>query len=468
MNHNLKKPPYSEVAESSVLGSILMLKSNYDLVKDIISADDFYELKNQKIFLAIVETVERDHNTPNEINIAEKLAACNSEALISWSVYLSNIEQYYTSSKEVLEFAKIIKENSARRKAINECLDFLNLAYNPNYPIENLRDNISRMDSVIAPQAKELKEFARLSSEMMDFYQRKENNKDFVSTGYRELNRMRFYFSKGHLTIVAARPRMGKSAFAVNCIVNYFTQEVNPLPVLFFSLEMPETENASRIHSIMSSVSGDKLLYNHDGITREEWGYLLAANNRAANFKLNIIDDVYSINEITSIIRATKRDRGLAAVFVDYLQLVNPTVADKKLPREQQISSMTRTFKLLAKSLKIPIILLSQLNRNVDYQGKIRMPQLADLRESGAIEQDADKILFIHRHIEYSSNKENPIDDLNTWKRENKCEQNATLEWFKSLATFIIAKNRQGSSGKVDLLWHGDTLTFTDEDNYNA
>ena len=460
-----REPPKFEEGEKAILGSLMMYPEVIKDIHGIISSDDFYQMRNQKIFSAIIALSE-EGKQPDVLNVKQKLGIEYERC--GGMDYMMDITARTANAKTCIEYAKTIKEHRTRRILLTNLIKTAADVYDESKTIEDLRNNLVRMDENLSSTGRESEQFSKLSLRLIENYQTPVKGEDYISTGYRALDNLRVNFGKKQLIILAARPCMGKSAFAANCISNYFEAQIARqgiiLPVLYFNLEMSTEETAMRLHSIMSGVANDKLTFNHKSIDKADWERLRNAQNRTPHYKLQIFDNVYSMNEMMSIIRNVKREFGLAMVFIDYLQLIHPP--DRKVNREQQISTMTRSFKQLAKNLHIPIILLSQLNREVKGNARqTRVPQLSDLRESGAIEQDADKVLFIHRMIEYA---QDPASELAKLKDKNHAPIHADLEWLKRNAYFICAKNRQYRSGSADLVWHGETLTFTDEDNYNA
>lgn len=436
MSYQLEASP-SAISEQSVIGCILLDESTVHIAREMLKPDDFYFGINRKIYTEILHLSE----SGQEINLASVLGRLvfddefNKQGGVD---ILTNSTSIISSAAFIETYANRVKKESVRRKLSLFADGIKDITSKPI-------DDISAVISSLGDSLFDLNDyqtnapwrtFGELVCSSCERIMDKSGG-DFVKTGYVDLDRMIGGFKPGELAIIAARPAMGKTAFGLNIMTNALLKD--NMPIAFFSLEMTGEELMNRVLSNLASVNGD--LIKNQTLNDEEWNRVLSVAERYSRSK------VY-VDETPAIDISTLRDRsmrmhkqfGIKLIIVDYLQLMR-SERRKAQSREQEVADVSRTLKSVAKELRIPIIALSQLNRNVDARAEKR-PVMSDLRESGSIEQDADKVMFIHREDYYRPN----------------AEQNHEAE-------IIIAKQRNGPTGIVKLRWTGEYTRFETLDN---
>ncbi|HEB75757.1 MAG TPA: replicative DNA helicase [Nitrospirae bacterium] len=436
-----KLPPQNLEAEQSILGAILL--DNEALLKslEVISAEDFYRNTNRLIFNAMVELFEK--NEPIDIiTLTDHLRTKNQLDAVGGVSYLSSLVNAVPTSANVRYHSKIVKEKALMRSLIRSATEIVTTVYEENLPADDLVDLAEKTifeisDKRIKAPFSKLKEVIKDSFEMIEhLYDRKEAITG-VPSGFRDLDELTTGFQPGDLIIVGGRPSMGKTAFALN-LAQYVGVELNE-PVAIFSLEMSKKQLALRM--LCSEAMVDSNSVRKGFIRKEDWHKLTSAAGKLAEAPI-FIDDASntSVLEMRAKARRLKMEHGLSMVIVDYLQLMRGRGNFER--REQEISEISRSLKALAKELDLPVIALSQLNRGVELRQDKR-PTLADLRESGAIEQDADVIIFLYRDEVYSKNNSSN----------------------KGKAEIIIAKQRNGPTATVYLTYLSHSTRFADFTN---
>ena len=446
-------PPQDLLAERSVLGAILLKSDVLDDVLLHVRADDFYADEHRMLFDAVRAMYDRGASGIDTITAGRELESRGQLAEVGGPAFLARLVESVPFSHHAVYYAKIVRAKAVQRRLIAACSETLTEAYS----------GLGESDDLLAMAEKRIYSIAEagddLSSISIDEILHETFDKIFermnqdgqlsgIGTGFYDLDAMTSGFHASELLVIAARPAMGKTALVCNIALavaeaaRQSAQErrenghtdVKPDGVLIFSLEQGDTELAERLLSIHARLSGHKL--RQGTLDEVEQHSLMASSNELREMPI-FIDDTAgrTMSQVAAISRRIKRRSGLGLVIVDYLQLVEPD--DKNLSREQQIATTTRRMKMLAKDLSIPVIILSQLNRAVE-QREDKRPRLADLRESGAIEQDADMVMFLHRPEAYD-----PED------RPGEAE-------------LIVAKNRAGPIGPVHLTWVKEQLRFAD------
>ncbi len=433
----LKVPPQNLEAEQSVLGGILLENGALNPVLEIMAGSDFYSDAHRKIFGGILELSDR--NQPVDlITLSNHLRDKKQLDAVGGVVYLSQLVDNVPSAANIGHYARIVKEKSVLRNLIGTATEILNRTYGAGADVDSVLDEAEHAifeisQNKIKPSFYPLKDIIKDSFRTIErLYERKELITG-VATGFTKLDEMTSGLQRSDLVIIAGRPSMGKTAFALN-IAQYCSVE-DGVPVAVFSLEMAKEQLAMRMLSSEARVDSQKIRKGFLG--EADWPKLTTAAGRLSEARL-FIDDTPSISvlEMKAKSRRLKAEHGLGLIVLDYLQLMKGS--DYADTREQEISEISRSLKGLAKELNVPVVALSQLNRKVEDRTS-RRPQMADLRESGAIEQDADVILFLYRDEVYNKSEDNPE---------------------KGFAEVIIGKQRNGPVGTVKLVFQEKFTRF--------
>ena len=435
---SLKKIPHSLEAEKALIGGIFYNQELFEEIKDIVTAEDFYKIEHSAIYKAM-EQVYSDSKGIDAILIDEEIKKSNSKNKEEILEVLSDILDEITSSYNLLEYANLIKEKAMLRRLGNVGAEITQLAYNDIRPAEDIIDIAESM--VLNLSKKILKNsIVDMKTAGVDEIMRMERVSDNrgktlgISTGFIDLDRMTSGLNNSDLIILAARPAMGKTAFALNLALNAGKEQKN---VLVFSLEMPAQQLYQRLLSIESGIPQHKLKNVY--LEEDEWTKLTVATLNLSKTSIFVADLPYTnVLEIRSYARKMKSQKKLDLIIIDYLQLINGTGrGGSEFSRQQEISDISRSLKGLARELDVPVIALSQLSRAVESRVDKR-PMLSDLRESGAIEQDADIVAFLYREEYYIPETEN-----------------------KGITELIIGKHRNGATGTVKLNFLSEFTKFT-------
>ncbi|MCX5847142.1 MAG: replicative DNA helicase [Deltaproteobacteria bacterium] len=433
-----KVPPQNLEAEQSVIGGILLDNQALNSVLEILDADAFYSEAHRKIFAAIVELY--DKNEPSDlITLSNILKSKNQLDQTGGVSYLSSLADNVPSAANISHYSKIVKEKAILRRLIGTATEILNKSYNSAADIDTVLDEAEHAifeisENKIRPAFSPFKDIIKESVKTIEkLYERKELVTG-VPTGYEKIDDITSGLQKSDLIIIAGRPSMGKTAFALN-IAQYAALEANT-PVAIFSLEMSKEQLALRMLSAEARVDSQRIRRGFLG--EADWPRLIAAAGRLSEAQI-FIDDSSAISalEMKAKARRLKSEVDLGLIILDYLQLMR-SGSYRETSREQEISEISRSLKALAKELRVPVIALSQLNRKLEDRTNKR-PQMADLRDSGAIEQDADLIAFIYRDEVYDKSEENPE---------------------KGMAEIIIGKQRNGPTGMVKLAFQDKFARF--------
>ncbi|QDT34382.1 replicative DNA helicase [Thalassoglobus polymorphus] len=432
-----KVPPQDLEAEKSVLGSLLFSSEAFDEVIQHIQSRCFYTDAHRKIFQCIHDMYEKGVRALDVITLKHELEKRDEFEDIGGAVYLNEVMGAVPHAAHAEYYAKIVRDTWLQRSLIEACTDSLREAYHGNEDVEEILAKAEKRVFGIVEQQENIDKIDIsdiLDSTFQRIYERmdQEGTVSGLHTGFNGLDDFTSGFQPSELIVLAARPSMGKTALVCNFAMAVSKAERG---VLLFSLEQSKIELAERLLCIQAKISGHKLRQGE--LDEFEQSMLMEASNEMRKFHM-FIDDTAgrTMSQISAIARRLKRRAVLDIVIIDYLQLIE--TEDKSMPREQQISSITRRLKFLAKDLDIPVIALAQLNRGVE-QREDKRPRLSDLRESGAIEQDADIVMFLHRPEAYDPEDRPGEADL------------------------IIAKNRHGPIGTVELTWLREMLKFGDK-----
>ncbi|WXT99411.1 MAG: Replicative DNA helicase [Catillopecten margaritatus gill symbiont] len=444
---NAKIPPNSLESEQSVLGGLLMHNEAWDEVADVLTADDFYRPSHRIIFDAIHILLE--HGEPADIlTVKERLKKTGDEETVGGFEYLAQIAESTPSIANVKTYAQHVRELSVYRQLIMVSQQIADAAYHPkDIEVQELIDLSERKIFQIAEQITRgkqdvvnVKDITKNVANKAQEWAESKGSITGLETGFADLDEKTSGLQNGDLIIVAGRPSMGKTAFAMNVVGNVAIEQSKP--VLVFSLEMPTEALTLRMISSFGHIDSKKIRKGE--MTETDWNSFSHAIT--ALDKNNIlIDETPSITptEIRAKARRVKRQYPeLSLIMVDYLQLM--TVHGKSENRVQEISEISRSLKALAKEIDVPVIALSQLNRGVESRpkaGKGRMPQMSDLRESGSIEQDADIIAFVYRDEQYHDESYSNPEEVGK-------------------ADLMISKHRNGETGNIKLAWIGQYTRF--------
>src|SRR3990167_3760035 len=437
----LRVPPHSIEAESSVLGGLLLDNHAWDRVGDLLVETDFYRHEHQLIYTAIAALVNAS-KPADVITVFEHLQNLGKVQEMGGLAYLNNLAQYVPSASNIRRYAEIVRERAILRKLVTASDEIATNAFNPQgKPVDKILDEAEQKIFNIGEEGSRMKEgFQGMDTLVVDLLDRvqemADNPKDItgVPTGFSDLDRMTSGLQAGDLVVLSARPSMGKTAFAINIAEHVALNE--GLPVAVFSMEMGASQLAVRIVGSIGRINQGHLRTGK--LTDDEWPRLTEAIERLRNVSLHI-DETPGLtpSELRANARRLSRQCGkLGLIVVDYLQLMSGSgSAASSDNRATELGEISRGLKMLAKELQCPVIALSQLNRSVEQRTDKR-PMMSDLRESGAIEQDADIIMFIYRDEYYN--------------RETTKEP--------GVAEIIIGKQRNGPTGVVKLTFL-NTLT---------
>jgi replicative DNA helicase len=418
-------PPQNLEAEQSVLGACLIGPDALAQVSDLLRPEDFYRTDHALIFAAMLDLFERGQPV-DLITVADLMAQRAQTEDAGGAAYLASLASAVPTAAGLTHHARIVRDKAVLRALISAASEISERAYEASEQVEEVLDAAETSVFAIAERTiqgafSSLKDVIKEDiATVQSRYERKELVTG-ITTGYRELDRLTSGLQRSDLTIIAGRPSMGKTAFALNMAEN---AALKGHPVAFFSLEMSKEQLGLRLLCSQAKVEGDKLRSGF--LSPREWERLIKAAGVLSEAPFYIDDSAaLSVMEMRAKARRLKAEKKCELMVVDYLQLMRGS--GRTDSREQEISEISRSLKALAKELKVPVIAISQLNRRLEERPNKR-PQLADLRESGAIEQDADLIIFIYRDKVY--NPESPAENT---------------------AEVIIGKQRNGPLGKVEL-----------------
>jgi replicative DNA helicase len=421
-------PPQSLEAEVSALGGVLLENEALSRVLEVVNEGDFYREAHRQIFSALLHLYER--NEPADlITLSEVLKKRDALEEVGGIEYLNFLVNSVPTAANIAYYAKIIKEKSILRKLINRATEIINLGFGDAGDVDESLDRAERLifeisEDRVRPSFFPIKDIIKASFKTIENLYEKKQLITGVPTGFTKLDDLTSGLQPSDLIIVAGRPSMGKTALALN-ITQHAAIE-GGIPSAIFSLEMAKEQLALRLLCSEAKVDAHRLRGGF--LSETDWPKLTRAAGSLSEAPI-FIDDTpgLTVLEMRAKSRRLKAEHNLGLVVVDYLQLMRGRANSET--REQEISDISRSLKALAKELRLPVIALSQLNRKVEDRGD-RRPQLADLRESGAIEQDADVIIFLYRDEVYNRSEDNP---------------------HKGKAEIIVGKQRNGPTDKFEL-----------------
>ena len=437
-----KVPPHDVEAEQAVIGSMLTDKDSVISAVETLKDEDFYREDNKVIYGAIMNLYNRGEPV-DIITLKDELVSLGKFEAVGGLEYLAELPEKVPTTANVDKYIKIVEEKSMLRTLIKTANELIVLGYDQTQEVEDIMD-VAEKKIFNVMQRKNQKGYSSMKdilvesfTQLEELYNRKQHITG-VPTGFADLDYKTAGLHNSDLILVAARPAMGKSAFALN-IASYAAVKAN-VPVAIFSLEMSKEQMGNRILCSEAMVDSNKVRTGK--IEDEDWAKLAMASGELSESQI-FIDDTpgISIMEIRAKCRKMKLEKNIGLVVIDYLQLVQGS-SKKGGSREQEISEISRSLKILAKEINVPVIALSQLSRAPEQRPDHR-PMLSDLRESGAIEQDADIVMFLYRDDYYNEDSEK-----------------------KNIAEVIIAKHRAGSTGTVELLWLGNYTKFANIEKY--
>jgi replicative DNA helicase len=430
-------PPQNLEAEQSVLGAVLLDNAVLARIIEILQPEDFYRGPHRRLFAAMLELFERDESI-DLITLRERLEQKNQLEEVGGAVYLASLVDQVPTAANIAYHARIVREKAMLRGLITASTEIAAMSYEGSRDVEQVLDEAERRIFLLSERSVRagfvpLRDVLKDSFKVIEKLYEKKDHVTGVASGFTDLDQLTCGFQPSDLVIIAGRPSMGKTAFVLN-VAEHVGIEAR-LPVAVFSLEMSREQLVMRMLSSVSGVDGNRL--RRGFLSREDWPLLSRAAGKLSEAPIFIDDSAAStVLEIRAKSRRLKADHGLALVIVDYLQLIRGR--DRSENRQQEISEISRSLKSLAKELKVPVIALSQLSRAVESRGGDRRPQLSDLRESGAIEQDADVVAFIFREDMY---------------RDDADQQ-------QGIAEVIVRKQRNGPTATVKLAFRKECTRF--------
>ena len=437
-----KIPPNDVEAEQAVIGSMLTDKEAVSAAIEVLKPEDFYREDNRIIFEAILSLYGRSEPI-DIITLKSELSSMGKFEAVGGLEYIAELPDKVPTTANVEQYIKIVEEKSVLRNLIKTANEIITLGYDQTQEVDSIIDGAEKKIFEVM-QKKNQKGYTPIKDILVETFTELEqlyNQKQRITgipTGFSDLDFRTSGLHNSDLILVAARPAMGKSAFALNIATNAAVRA--KVPVAIFSLEMSKEQMTSRILCSEAMVDSNKVRTGK--IDDEEWGKLAAASGELSEANIYIDDTPgISIMEIRAKCRKMKIEKNIGLVVIDYLQLVQGS-GKRGSSREQEIAEISRSLKILAKEINVPVIALSQLSRAPEQRPDHR-PMLSDLRESGSIEQDADIVMFLYRDDYYNEDSEK-----------------------KNVAEVIIAKHRAGSTGTVELLWLGNYTKFANMDKY--
>lgn len=420
-------PPQNIEAEQAVLGAVFLEPSALTLASEILIPEDFYRAAHQKIFHSMLRLADKGEPV-DLVTVTKDLADSKVLEEIGGVSYLSDLANSVPTAANIEYYAKIVSEKSILRRLIRTATNIAQEGYNREDDVDGLLDEAEKSIMEVA-QRKNTGAFQNIKDVLVKTYDNIEmlhNRKGEITgipTGFTELDRMTAGFQRNDLIIVAARPSVGKTAFALNIAQNVATKTDENVAI--FSLEMGADQLVMRMLCAEGNINAQNLRTGN--LTSEDWEKLTMAMGSLSNAGIYIDDTPgIKVSEIRAKCRRLKQESGLGMVLIDYLQLIQGSGRNKE-NRQQEVSEISRSLKALARELEVPVIALSQLSRGVE-QRQDKRPMMSDIRESGSIEQDADIVAFLYRDDYYDKETEN-----------------------KNIIEIIIAKQRNGPVGTVQL-----------------
>lgn len=429
-------------AEQAVLCCMLIDKEAVTSAIEVLKADDFYREDNKEVFSAIIDLFER--SAPIDlVSVNEQLRLRGTLEAVGGIEYIADLSLKVPTSANVEYYAKLVEEKSILRKLIRSSTDIVNMGYAATEEVQTIVDTAETKIFDIV-QKRNVKGFTPIKNILISNFEKLEelyNQKGFltgISYGFKDLDIKTAGLHNSDLVLIAARPAMGKSAFALN--VAQHAAVHSKVPVAVFSLEMSKEQIVNRMLCCEAMIDANKMRTGK--LEEDDWGKLAEAMSTLSDAPIYIDDNPgQTVMDIRAKCRRLKLEKGLGLIVIDYLQLMQGHSKRGGENRQQEVSDISRALKIMAKELDVPVITLSQLSRAPDARPDHR-PVLSDLRESGAIEQDADIVMFLYRDDYYNPETEK-----------------------KNISEVILAKHRGGSTGTVELVWLGQYTKFANKFN---
>src|SRR5512137_886836 len=446
-NSDLRKlPPQSLEAEMSILGGILIDNDAINRVLEMLTPEDFYRESHRKIFQAMMKL--SDLREPCDlITMTDMLKKAGELEEVGGAAYLATLVDYVPTAANIAYYCKMVKEKSTNRKLISVATEIVSRGYDEQADVEELLDKAQKeiyeiSENKSRPQYVPVQAVLKEAFNILKNLHDKKEHVTGVPSGYLDLDHKTAGFQPGNLIIVAARPSMGKTTLALNIAQYASAESKKKVPSVIFSLEMGKEELVMRFLASIARVDFGRMRTGH--FHDSDWPRLTRAAGILHDAKI-FIDDSPSISvlELRSKARRLKSEHDIGLIIVDYLQLMKGSSNPES--RQQEISEISRSLKGLAKELNVPVVALSQLNRELEKRGDKR-PMMSDLRESGAIEQDADVIMFVYRETVYCEDCRKP---------DTTCSKGHERD-----AEIIIGKQRNGALGNIQLTFIGEHTRF--------
>ena len=434
----MRIPPHSVEAEQSVLGSILLDKEAMISVSETLVPEDFYKEAHKVIY----ESMLKLYNSQSEIDLITLTDELRDQGYlddIRGIAYITSLSTVVPTTSNIKYYVNIVKEKSISRQLISAANDIINLGYDGSAKVEYVLENAEKKIFDISQEraTNDFQPINQVISEALSMLEKlyeEKNDVTGLTTGFRDLNKKINGLQRSDLLLIAARPAMGKTAFALNLVQNAALK--GDASVAVFSLEMSKEQLVQRMIASQSTVELKKI--KTGTLADNDWPRITDGMAILSGAKIHIDDTPgIKISELRSKCRKLKIEKGLDLVLIDYLQLMEGEGQNES--RQQEIAKISRSLKILAKELDCPVVALSQLSRAPEQRADHR-PMLSDLRESGSIEQDADIVMFLYRDEYYNPDTEK-----------------------KNIGEVIVAKNRHGETGTVELVWFGGIQKFADK-----
>ncbi|HYC83506.1 MAG TPA: replicative DNA helicase [Candidatus Paceibacterota bacterium] len=431
---SLRIPPQDIAAEQALLGAVMLRPESLNDIADIITPDDFYVQKHKTIFRGMFTLY--DKNEPiDAVSLSSLLKEQKQLESIGGTSYLAELVQMVPSASNAAYYADIIQKKSTLRRLIEAAGNIQELGFNETESVDIILDQAEKIVFGLSNVSK--KKFKSLKNEIMEAWERfdrlhkSDGELRGVPTGFRDIDNKLAGLQRSDLIILAARPSVGKTTFALDIARNVAKQNV---PVAIFSLEMSSQQLADRLFASESFVDAWKLRNGSKSVTEQDFIQLGAALETLSKLPIFIDDEASNnVTKMRAVARRLKSEHGLGLIVVDYLQLMMPKRDSDSMV--QQVTDISRSLKALARELDVPVLALSQLSRAVEQRGG--RPRLSDLRDSGSIEQDADVVMFIHRE-----------------DRTNEASDR------RNIAEILIEKHRNGPTGKVELFFDEKRVSY--------
>ncbi|MDP8239099.1 MAG: replicative DNA helicase [Candidatus Hatepunaea meridiana] len=465
---SIRVPPHNLEIERALLCSALIDPNGYHQIVGIVIEKSFYDRRHRLIFEAM-KLISDQSGEIDVLTVSEQLERMNNLEAAGGDPYIAGLSTEIVTSAHIKQYAKIIQEHSSLRSLISAGTRMVNEAYDTGDVKELLDHSMQELFEI--SEGRQEGGFTPIKPVLTDLHthidalhSRPEGSLTGIDTGFKKLNEMTSGFQDGDLIVIAARPSMGKTAFALDMARH--AALVKNIPVAFFSLEMSSTAIAMRLIAAEGRLDLHKLRSGR--LPDRDCTELSLSTGRLSEIPFFIDDSsALGVTEIRARARLLKQKHHIGILFIDYLGLMD---APKALSREQEVAKISRALKGLARELNIPVVAMSQLSRAIAQRGEDARPQLTDLRDSGAIEQDADLVMFIHRHLYKRDRLEKEIAKVKKKKFKSEITDDEAekeiqkiregIERIERTAEVIIRKQRNGPIGKIDLMFLKTFATF--------